>query len=103
MSIFDRTYRLDSPRRAPTSPQGPPSPDQLALLYIILAIGSYYNLELPPDDSTVEEYLKLSQCCLSKADFMARNTMAGIQTLVRCPRAMQYKANVKHIMASLQL
>lgn len=57
-------------------------PDQLALLYIIFAMGSYYNLELPPDDSSVEDYVQLSRCCLAKADFLSRNTIAAVQTLV---------------------
>ncbi|RSH94924.1 hypothetical protein EHS25_000008 [Saitozyma podzolica] len=63
--------------------------DRLALLYIVFAMGSYYNLELPPDDSSVEEYLELSRSCLAKGDFLANNTIAALQTL--------------HIMAHLQL
>jgi hypothetical protein len=45
-------------------------------------VGSYYNLELSPDDSTVEAYIRVSQACLAKGDFLANNTTAGIQTLV---------------------
>jgi hypothetical protein len=56
--------------------------DRLALLYIVFAMGSYYNLELPPDDSSVEEYLELSRSCLAKGDFLANNTIAALQTLV---------------------
>jgi hypothetical protein len=54
----------------------------LALLYIVLAKGAYYNLELPADDSSVEDYLSLAKCCLSKGDFLANNTITGLQALV---------------------
>jgi len=57
-------------------------PQCLALLFIILAIGSLHNLELPPNDPSAEEYLEMSKRCLAKTDFLTRSTLAGIQTLV---------------------
>lgn len=72
-SIFDRAYGLTDERR--------PHADELALLYVIFATGSHYNLELPADDTSVEEYLHVSRCCLAKADFLARNTLPCAQTL----------------------
>lgn len=54
----------------------------LALLFIILAMGSLHNLELPPNDPSADEYLDLSKRSLSKSDFMTHSTLAGIQTLV---------------------
>lgn len=57
-------------------------PQYLALLFIILAIGSLHNLELPPNDPSADEYLELSKRCLAKADFLTRSNIAGIQTLV---------------------
>jgi hypothetical protein len=54
---------------------------QLALLFIVLAMGALHNLELPPDDHTAEEYLALSRDALDAGDFMINNTIAGVQTL----------------------
>lgn len=72
-NIFDRAYRLAEGQR--------PHGDELALLFIIFAHGAYYNLELPADDSSIDEYAHVSRCCLAKADFLARNTLACAQTL----------------------
>jgi hypothetical protein len=82
--ISNSTNALDAQERSSVRAE------QLALVYIILAMGSYYSLEVTPDDSSVEEYLTLSRACLSKADFMANNTIAGIQTLV----SLHYCENV---------
>ena len=57
-------------------------PDRLALLFIVFAMGSYYNLELPPDDPVAEEYLEKANICLTKFDFMAHHSMPVVQTLV---------------------
>ncbi|WOO86263.1 putative transcriptional regulatory protein [Vanrija pseudolonga] len=83
-SILERAYGLHREQERVWVPA-----DQLALLYIVFAMGTYFNLELPPDDPGVEDYLNLSQCCLAKADFITKHTLAGVQTL--------------HIMASLKL
>jgi hypothetical protein len=85
--ILDHVYLHFGTIINPKRPQGKHGStsiraEQLALVYIILAMGSYYSLEVAPDDSSVEEYLTLSQACLSKADFLSNNTIAGIQTLV---------------------
>lgn len=57
-------------------------PQSLALLFIILAMGSLHNLELPPNDPSADEFLELSKRSLAKADFLTRSNIAGIQTLV---------------------
>ncbi|ORX41278.1 hypothetical protein BD324DRAFT_613935 [Kockovaella imperatae] len=57
-------------------------PQQLALVYMILAIGSLYNLELPQHDPQAEDFLLLSKNCLTKGDFLNHNTMPGVQTLL---------------------
>ncbi|KAI5480145.1 hypothetical protein MNV49_001805 [Pseudohyphozyma bogoriensis] len=77
--IFDKAYSLATPEEQ-TSLEMPPC--DLGLLFSIFAMGSYYNLELPPDDSSVEECLKISKCCLAKGDFMANNTISAIQSLL---------------------
>lgn len=60
-------------------------PQQLALIYVILAMGTLHNLELPPNDESAEEYLGLAKGCLMKGDFLNNNTIAGVRTLVCSP------------------
>lgn len=79
-AMLDRAYDLAESPHAVTSRMFPP--EKLALIFIIFAMGSYYSLELPADDSSVEEYLSLSRCCMGKADFLNNNSIAAIQTLV---------------------
>ncbi|OXG79806.1 hypothetical protein C345_05536 [Cryptococcus neoformans A2-102-5] len=55
---------------------------QLALLFIVLAMGALHNLELPPDDISAEEYLLSSEDCLARGQFMNNNTVPGVQTLI---------------------
>ncbi|WVR04222.1 hypothetical protein IAU60_001222 [Kwoniella sp. DSM 27419] len=57
-------------------------PQQLALLFAILAMGTLQNLELPPHDPSADEYLALAKGCLTKGDFLNNNTIAGVQTLI---------------------
>nr|XP_018266019.1 uncharacterized protein I303_02397 [Kwoniella dejecticola CBS 10117]OBR88177.1 hypothetical protein I303_02397 [Kwoniella dejecticola CBS 10117] len=68
-SIASKTYRAVHPQ-------------QLALLFAILAMGTLQNLELPPNDPTADEYLSLAKGCLTKGDFLNNNTIAGVQTLI---------------------
>ena len=64
-------------------------PQQLALVYMILAMGSLYNLELPQHDPQAEEFLSLSKACLSRGDFLNHNTIAGVQTIVSPAKCQQ--------------
>ncbi|OCF39133.1 hypothetical protein I317_07074 [Kwoniella heveanensis CBS 569] len=57
-------------------------PQQLALLFAILAMGTLQNLELPLHDPSANEYLAYAKGCLTKGDFMNNNTIAGVQTLI---------------------
>ncbi|WWC60056.1 uncharacterized protein I303_102619 [Kwoniella dejecticola CBS 10117] len=77
-SISDKAY---SGSRSSETQQYDVSAQQLALLFVVFAVGSYYNLELSPDDPSVEDYLGVSKACLAKGDFLANNTTAGVQTL----------------------
>ncbi|KAM0750597.1 hypothetical protein T439DRAFT_380485 [Meredithblackwellia eburnea MCA 4105] len=79
MPFFEKAYDTTSSKDMTSS--NFPSHD-LALLFVILAVGSYYNLELPPGDPSVEEYLRISKCCLSKGDLMATNTLAAVKTML---------------------
>lgn len=76
-------------------------PQRLALLFIILAIGSLHNLELPPNDPSADEYLDLAKRSLAKSDFMTHCTIAGVQTLVsgKAPKRLI----AKHVMAHYHL
>ena len=58
-------------------------PQKMALFFIIIAVGAQYNLELSVNDPLSEHYCLMSQQCLAAGDFMVRNTISGVQTLVR--------------------
>ncbi|KIR39943.1 hypothetical protein I307_04958 [Cryptococcus deuterogattii 99/473] len=73
--IFDRAYRKEMPVNRKVGAQ------ELALLYIILAMGALHNLELPPNDPIAEEYSTLSKICLAKGEFMIHCTTIGIMAL----------------------
>lgn len=77
--IFDRAYRKEMPINRKVGAQ------ELALLYIILAMGALHNLELPPNDPIAEEYSTLSKICLAKGEFMIHCTTVGIMALVSSP------------------
>ncbi|EJT46054.1 hypothetical protein A1Q1_05436 [Trichosporon asahii var. asahii CBS 2479] len=55
---------------------------QLALLFIIFAMGALHNPELPPHHPSAEHHLAASRWCLVKGDFMGVNTVPGLQALV---------------------
>lgn len=55
---------------------------EIALVFIIIAQGTMFNIEMANDDSSVEEWLQLSERALVKGDFLSNNTVAGLQTLV---------------------
>ncbi|WWC67436.1 uncharacterized protein I206_101344 [Kwoniella pini CBS 10737] len=75
--IFDRIFQSISNKSYRSV-----HPQQLALLFAILAMGTLQNLELPPNDPTANEYLSLAKGCLTKGDFLNNNTIAGVQTLI---------------------
>lgn len=58
------------------------SPQELALLYVVFAMGALYSLELPPNDPVATEYHALSKACLVKGNFLVNTAMSGVQTLV---------------------
>lgn len=47
-----------------------------------MAQGTVYNIEMPNDDPSAEEWLHLSERALVKGDFLSKHTIAGVQTLV---------------------
>ncbi|KAK4937550.1 hypothetical protein LTR10_021842 [Elasticomyces elasticus] len=80
---FDRVYTLKGSLSTPVSPQ------ELALVFIIMAQGTMYNvfetdnpqIEMPSHDPSAEEWLHLSERALIKGNFLSNNTVAGLQTL----------------------
>lgn len=74
-STFDKLYDPTSARRS--------NAQSIALVYIVLAQGTLFNLEMPNIDSSAEDWLHLSERALVKGNFLASNTIAGVQTLVR--------------------
>ena len=53
----------------------------LALVFMVLAMGTLHNLELAPNDPVAESYVAMAKTCLVKDSFMIKNTIAGVQTL----------------------
>lgn len=76
--IFERVYALSEGR----SSEAAVNPQEIALVFIILAQGTIFNIEMPSYDPSVEEWLHLSERALVKGDFLSNNMIAGVQTLV---------------------
>lgn len=55
---------------------------RLALIYIVFAIGSLYNLESAPNSPISSRYKALAETCLAKGDVMRNCSVAGVQALV---------------------
>lgn len=76
-STFTRVYAYkDGGIQAPRI-----NAQEIALVYIIMAQGTMFNIEMPIYDSSVEEWLHLAERSLVKGDFLSSNTIAGLQTL----------------------
>ncbi|KAF2829606.1 hypothetical protein CC86DRAFT_285630 [Ophiobolus disseminans] len=73
--LFDRVYALADEVPCRVNPQ------ELALVFIILAQGNVFNIEIASDPTVSEELLRLSELALVKGDFLSNNTVAGVQTL----------------------
>ncbi|WWD21848.1 hypothetical protein CI109_106336 [Kwoniella shandongensis] len=76
--VFDQVYLARETER----PERKVHAQQIALVYMILALGTVQNLELPPHDESAEEYIALGKACLSKGDFLNHGTIAGVQALM---------------------
>lgn len=75
---FDRVYKC----AANKSPSSPANPQEIALVFIIMAKGTMFNIEMPNCDPSAEEWLHLSERAMVKGEFLSNNTLAGLQTLV---------------------
>jgi hypothetical protein len=63
-------------------------PQELALLFIIFAMGARHALEWEQGEGPDEEYSLLARTCLTKGDFMTHHTICGVQTLVCLPSSL---------------
>lgn len=50
-------------------------------MFIILAQGTMFNIEMAIGDSSVEDWLHLAELALVKGEFLSNNMVAGLQTL----------------------
>ncbi|KAL2432701.1 hypothetical protein ABEF95_014691 [Exophiala dermatitidis] len=74
---FDRVYTLAEGGSLST----PGNPQEIALVFIIMAQGTLFNIEMSNYDSSAEDWLHLSERALVKGDFLSNNMVAGLQTL----------------------
>lgn len=75
---FDRVYKLSE--GGSLSPRI--NPQEIALVFIIMAQGTLYNIEMPSYDPSAEDWLHLSERALVEGNFLSNNMVAGLQTLV---------------------
>ncbi|GKZ24450.1 hypothetical protein AbraIFM66951_010458 [Aspergillus brasiliensis] len=78
---FDKTFDRVYTTSRGTSLSPPVNPQEIALVFIILAQGTMYNIEMPNYDPSAEEWLHLSELALVKGRFLSNNMVAGLQTL----------------------
>ncbi|KAH7411112.1 hypothetical protein BKA64DRAFT_692805 [Cadophora sp. MPI-SDFR-AT-0126] len=74
---FDRVYALADGRHPSTRVNA----QEIALVYIIIAQGTMYNIEMPPFDASADAWLHLAELALVKGDFLSNNMIPGVQTL----------------------
>ncbi|KAL4939489.1 hypothetical protein BDV06DRAFT_198793 [Aspergillus oleicola] len=74
---FDRVYALSKGG----SLSSRINPQEIALVFIILAQGTMFNIEMPYYDSSAEEWLHLAERALVGGGFLSNNMVAGLQTL----------------------
>lgn len=81
-TLFEKTFdRVYSSSNGVAS-ASPVNAQEIALVFIILAQGTMFNIEMPLYDSSAEDWLRLSERALVKGEFLSNNTLAGLQTLV---------------------
>lgn len=81
IKTFDRVYQLVDG----LNPSSPVNAQEIALIFMIMCQGTLYNIEMAHNDASAEEWLRLAQQALVKGEFMAINTIPGVQTLVCSP------------------
>ena len=98
---FDRVYTLSNGGScSPTV-----NAQEIALVFIIMAQGTMYNIEMPTFDSSADDWLHLSELALVKGNFLSNNMIPGLQTLVsyRIRRSGSIANSSEHLMAHMHL
>ncbi|GLA08362.1 hypothetical protein AnigIFM60653_009893 [Aspergillus niger] len=81
-ATFDKTFDRVYASSSGTSLSPNVNPQEIALVFIILAQGTMFNIEMPNYDPSTEDWLHLSELALVKGRFLSNNMVAGLQTLV---------------------
>ncbi len=83
IDIIKSIYREDQPGSGEVQQENPKLQyHKLALVMIVLALGTLLNLEIPPHDPSAERFYTLAKSCLAKGDFLHHNTLVSVQALV---------------------
>ncbi|KAI2919210.1 hypothetical protein CBS147320_8664 [Aspergillus niger] len=80
-ATFDKTFDRVYASSSGTSLSPNVNPQEIALVFIILAQGTMFNIEMPNYDPSTEDWLHLSELALVKGRFLSNNMVAGLQTL----------------------
>ncbi|KAI2816762.1 hypothetical protein CBS115989_6533 [Aspergillus niger] len=80
-ATFDKTFDRVYASSSQTSLSPNVNPQEIALVFIILAQGTMFNIEMPNYDPSTEDWLHLSELALVKGRFLSNNMVAGLQTL----------------------
>ncbi|KAL1893125.1 hypothetical protein Sste5346_006557 [Sporothrix stenoceras] len=72
---FARVYSFVTPGTAP--PTSAINFQEVALVFMMMSKGTVYNIEMPTDDPSAEEWQHLSEMALVKGNFLSNNTIAG--------------------------
>ncbi|GLA40620.1 hypothetical protein AnigIFM63309_008454 [Aspergillus niger] len=81
-ATFDKTFDRVYASSSGTSLSPKVNPQEIALVFIILAQGTMFNIEMPNYDPSTEDWLHLSELALVKGRFLSNNMVAGLQTLM---------------------
>ncbi len=81
-ACFEKTFHRVYACANQDSQSAPVNPQEIALVFIIMAQGTMYNIEIPSHDPSAEHWLQLSERALVKGNFLSTNMVAGLQTLV---------------------
>ncbi|GLA32183.1 hypothetical protein AnigIFM63326_011322 [Aspergillus niger] len=81
-ATFDKTFDRVYASSSQTSLSPNVNPQEIALVFIILAQGTMFNIEMPNYDPSTEDWLHLSELALVKGRFLSNNMVAGLQTLM---------------------
>ena len=83
--IFDRVYK----RRGGAVVSPSLNAQEIALVFVIMAQGTMYNIEMPPFDASADHWIRLAELALVKGNFLSNHTLPGLQTLVSHPRRQE--------------